>query len=329
MNKKLLLCSVVCSLIAAQSRAADDVYIDLSVLDEVPQDSIGFVHFSPAFPEVKKVVIQPRQNTAPVAKKVQKKVEKPIVEIQPVKPQIAENSEDDLLTKEQTEEISFDMPAENSETDIETTSQENIIHEEKELSSGAEETESSYNTEKREQSSETEENKLPEVANEQAVSSEESLDTSSESTNDIGEPVSILPQPLEQPEKEVQSGEEKVLSAEVSDEKENSQTIQIMPREVYSLSFAPDSSDLSEDNMHYLDEVMSKFDKDQKKKISIKAYNYDNGEDSFRKKRISLVRATQVRSYLLNHGFKNFSIKIINTTADSDDRNSVEIEELN
>ena len=58
------------------------------------------------------------------------------------------------------------------------------------------------------------------------------------------------------------------------------------------------------------------------------AYNYDNGEDVFRKKRQSLNRAIEIRSYLLGKGYKNFSIKVINITDDPAKGNVVEIDEL-
>ena len=66
----------------------------------------------------------------------------------------------------------------------------------------------------------------------------------------------------------------------------------------------------------------------QKNKIMILSYKYEDGKDSFKKKRISLNRAIEVRSYLLGKGYKNFSIKVINISGDAEKRNLVEIEEL-
>lgn len=63
-------------------------------------------------------------------------------------------------------------------------------------------------------------------------------------------------------------------------------------------------------------------------KIAIMAYNYDNGQDVFRKKRQSLNRADEIRSYLLAKGYKNFSIKVINITDDAARGNVVEIDEI-
>lgn len=74
--------------------------------------------------------------------------------------------------------------------------------------------------------------------------------------------------------------------------------------------------------------LINGFEDPQKHKIAIYAYNYDNGENSFKKKKLSLDRATEIRSLLLNKGYKNFSIKVINVTDDAEKRNLVEIEEI-
>ena len=120
------------------------------------------------------------------------------------------------------------------------------------------------------------------------------------------------------------------LSASLSDKEQavDSEPM-LQPKEIYAVSFEPDSYELTAEATQKLDKMAQIFDTDRKKKISIKAYNYDDGVESFRKKRISLNRATEIRSYFLNHGFKNFSIKIINTTADNEYKDTVEIEEIN
>ena len=47
----------------------------------------------------------------------------------------------------------------------------------------------------------------------------------------------------------------------------------------------------------------------------------------FRKKRMSLNRAVEIRSYLLGKGYKNFSIKVINVN-EADKNNLVTVVEL-
>ena len=60
----------------------------------------------------------------------------------------------------------------------------------------------------------------------------------------------------------------------------------------------------------------------------INSYNYDDGNDVFNKKRLSLRRIVAVRSYLLNRGYKNFMPKVINLTDDVSQSNVVELDEI-
>jgi len=85
---------------------------------------------------------------------------------------------------------------------------------------------------------------------------------------------------------------------------------------------------VSPQNAEKIMALINGFEDPQKHKIAIYAYNYDNGENSFKKKKLSLDRATEIRSLLLNKGYKNFSIKVINVTDDAEKRNLVEIEEI-
>ena len=48
-------------------------------------------------------------------------------------------------------------------------------------------------------------------------------------------------------------------------------------------------------------------------KILIYAYNFNDGGNDFKNKRLSLNRAVEIRSYLMTRGYKNFGIKIVNT----------------
>ena len=62
--------------------------------------------------------------------------------------------------------------------------------------------------------------------------------------------------------------------------------------------------------------------------IAINSYNYDDGNDVFTKKRLSLRRIVAVRSYLLGKGYKNFMPKVINLTDDASKADVVELEEV-
>lgn len=92
--------------------------------------------------------------------------------------------------------------------------------------------------------------------------------------------------------------------------------------------FDDGSYELSNQDKKQIDEVISTFEDAKANKIAIYAFNFDNGEDVFRKKRLSLNRAIEVRSYLLGQGYKNFSIKVVNITEDNGKSNRVVIEEL-
>lgn len=94
------------------------------------------------------------------------------------------------------------------------------------------------------------------------------------------------------------------------------------------LSFETEEDELSTELQKQIDEIISQFENPSQNKIAIYAYNFDDGVDTFKKKRISLNRAVAVRSYLLPKGYKNFSIKVININEKYDKINKVELEEL-
>ncbi|MBQ8661339.1 MAG: hypothetical protein IJ482_03335 [Alphaproteobacteria bacterium] len=92
--------------------------------------------------------------------------------------------------------------------------------------------------------------------------------------------------------------------------------------------FAEEETTLNEAQKAQIDAVVGSFADAANNKIAIYSYNLDDGVDTFRKKRQSLNRAVEIRSYLLQKGFKNFSIKVLNVDGSSDKINSVELEEL-
>ena len=94
------------------------------------------------------------------------------------------------------------------------------------------------------------------------------------------------------------------------------------------ISFGAEDDEISPEQMAQIDEIVGHFKNTDKNKIAIYAYNLDNGVDTFKKKRISLNRAVNVRGYLIKQGYKNFSIKVVNVEADSDKINTVELEEI-
>ena len=95
-----------------------------------------------------------------------------------------------------------------------------------------------------------------------------------------------------------------------------------------SIKFAPGVDTLSQDQMSQINSIIGSFKDVEHNKIAIYSYNQDDGVDSFKKKRISLNRAIEVRSYLIKQGYKNFSIKVVNINSGSDKIDTVEIEEI-
>ena len=265
MRKKIAISSLVCILsLSGTGYANDDVYVDLSVLDAMPQDSIGFVETQPVFPMIPKI-------SGTTEKSIGVKVK--LVKPEPRKPEMPKTLEDENLEKE-TPILEIPAP---------------MVEMEK------------NNISETEQKQSVEEKQMP-------------LDTEN----------ALLITPVEN--KATQS----ILSAKLPENTSQNDAEKIFePREIYSLSFTSDSSELSEETLQRLKQITERLAQEREKKISIKAYNYDNGQDSFRKKRISLNRATEVRSYFLSEGFRNFSIKIINTTTDNEYKDTVEIEALN
>ena len=90
------------------------------------------------------------------------------------------------------------------------------------------------------------------------------------------------------------------------------------------LVFDEESAELNAGIVKALTELTGRIETENPGKITIEAYNYDDGEGSFSRKRLSLNRAVAVRSWLLGKGCKSFGIKIINTE-DVSLRNNIQV----
>lgn len=315
MSKKILLASVLSIILVGNVQASDDVYVDLSVLDTITQDSTGLISSQPLFPTIKPTIQpQKKQNITP-KRKVTKNLKKP----EPVKPKAKINTEKkSIAILPETSEAKEIAPIQMQEN------KQNI---------------SSIETKKYETNSS---NTITKEVNDNGkdvtiivpnIAVDKNIENTNKEVEKIEKPLQenvIKTENISEAEKEQEEKpqEQQNLSAAISDRKTMDQSSAVKLREVYAVSFNQDMTELSDDALKTLDVIIQSFDKNSKKKISIKAYNYEDGQDSFRKKRISLNRATEVRSYFLNHGFKNFSIKIINTTTDNEYKNTVEIEQI-
>ena len=94
------------------------------------------------------------------------------------------------------------------------------------------------------------------------------------------------------------------------------------------IRFASGVDELNDEQRTKIDTIIAGYQNAPQNKIAIYSYNFDDGVDSFKKKRTSLNRAVEIRSYLLKKGYKNFSIKVININNASDKKNLVELQEI-
>ena len=92
--------------------------------------------------------------------------------------------------------------------------------------------------------------------------------------------------------------------------------------------FEGEDSLLTEEQKSQLDSLSSSFSNKSGNRIGIYAFNFDDGQDMFKKKRQCLNRALEVRAYLMDKGFRTFSVKVVNVTDDSSKKNLVVVEEI-
>lgn len=328
MQFKRLVMASVCALAlqgAAFAQAADDVYVDLSVLNNLqPGDSL-FVETQPLFPVVKK---------APVKKTVRKK-KTPKKTVAPAKP-VAEKTP---APKKEEKAIAIlpqapEIPQPLAETKPEPVKPANPI------------TVADDREPVRETVADVDVVRPAETDNGKALSEPKSEETSKPAAALIEPAAKVEPAKTEvsvpaaeetakAPEKAAAVQEaENVPAAETEEKKEIKPLLPVgdktpaaaeVGRQIF---FADDSFEISPENADKIISLIETFEDPRKHKIAIYAYNYDNGENTFKKKKLSLDRATEIRSLLLNKGYKNFSIKVINITDNPEKRNLVEIEEI-
>lgn len=328
MQFKRLVMASVCALAlqgAAFAQAADDVYVDLSVLNNLqPGDSL-FVETQPLFPVVKK---------APVKKTVRKK-KTPKKTVAPAKP-VAEKT---LAPKKEEKAIAIlpqapEIPQPLAEAKPEPVKPANPI------------TVADDREPVRETVADVDVVRPAETDNGKALSEPKSEEVSKPAAALIEPAAKVEPAKTEvsvpaaeetakAPEKAAAVQEaENVPAAETEEKKEIKPLLPVGDKTPAAaeagrqIFFADDSFEISPENADKIISLIETFEDPRKHKIAIYAYNYDNGENTFKKKKLSLDRATEIRSLLLNKGYKNFSIKVINITDNPEKRNLVEIEEI-
>lgn len=328
MQFKRLVMASVCALAlqgAAFAQAADDVYVDLSVLNNLqPGDSL-FVETQPLFPVVKK---------APVKKTVRKK-KTPKKTVAPAKP-VAEKTP---APKKEEKAIAIlpqapEIPQPLAEAKPEPVKPANPI------------TVADDREPVRETVADVDVVRPAETDNGKALSEPKSEEVSKPAAALIEPAAKVEPAKTEvsvpaaeetakAPEKAAAVQEaENVPAAETEEKKEIKPLLPVGDKTPAAaeagrqIFFADDSFEISPENADKIISLIETFEAPRKHKIAIYAYNYDNGENTFKKKKLSLDRATEIRSLLLNKGYKNFSIKVINITDNPEKRNLVEIEEI-
>ena len=157
---------------------------------------------------------------------------------------------------------------------------------------------------------------------EQDVIEEEIVVNTSQTNQSVGEPIPVV----NNFDDILEPAVEKVKEDKVS--KKIEPLIPVDDEEIKGeIIFDDDSYQLSDEYRDLLTDLVNGFENAIRNKILIVAYNYDNGEGSFKKKRLALNRSTEIRSHLIAQGYKNFSIKIINTD-DISMQNIAEVSEL-
>lgn len=321
MRVKFLMClvSVALGLVAFKAQAQDDAYVDLSVLNDLGSASGPMMHSEPLFPIVKKSVpASPVVKTKAPAKAIVKK-EVAISNKQPearklkikqtevVKKEISNTPEViDIPTKP----ADINLPAEAKgifgveeivvEKPVAPAPVVDIVAEPMEAPRefvAAVKTDGTQSILPREDQSVMPESVIKEITAETPVVPEE--------------------KPIVEEEKKI----EPLIPV-------NTENVSNTRNVLNQIIFDNDTYELSPANQEKVSSIIAGFEDAKTNKIAILAYNYDNGEDVFKKKRQSLNRAIEIRSYLLNKGYKNFSIKVINISDDASKGNAVEIEEI-
>lgn len=330
----LALCGLFCGWSAEKACAADDVYVDLSVLNEIgggsapsaygrPEPLFPVIRNTPQFPVVKKSAPKAPKAKTSVRKNKQKlkikqvkvveKEEKIAIPAKPADIQpIREKANSAVENKPAVVEPAKDMPAEDKTVKDEV--KEKAAAPAVELTSAPAKREFVADVPAAGQGQAPFKTEEPVPA--EKVSSAPVVPVKAESVEN--QPIGEVPAAAEKKAEPLVPVSGALVAKPVADAEK-------VKREIV---FAEGSSELDDLSKEKIDAIIASFDNAGANKIAIMAYNYDNGQDVFRKKRQSLNRAIEIRSYLLAKGYKNFSIKVINITDDAARGNVVEIDEI-
>ncbi|MBE6448005.1 MAG: hypothetical protein E7018_01740 [Alphaproteobacteria bacterium] len=282
---------------ATNAQAQDDIFVDLSVLESLSGTGASTYNISaPKFPVVKKSpVVKKKSTPKPVAQKVKIAPKPPVLEKSEVKAPIVVENKAEHQNHQPIPYIESSEPVVvvDVEPSVDTKTKEVPAIKEQPASVEA-----------------------PVLV--PAPAKEPTEETTAE--NSLSANTSIVDTP--KPEDKLVEEHAPTLLIDPA------QTSQMQPSTKGVISFADGEDTLTTEQQAQIDATVASFENPSVNKIAIYSYNLDDGVDSFKKKRLSLNRAVEIRSYLLPKGYKNFSIKVINVDANSQKGNTVELEEL-
>lgn len=303
----------------ANAQTEPDVYVDLSALDELSGTGSPVIHTEPLFPVV--TARQAAEEKAKPAKKaVRKKAKpaaaKPVVKKEKAKPEVkVEVVEKAPAEQPKSEPAASVVQPAAPVTEPEVKAQPVAEVEPVVPAAPAAKTE-------------------PAVVLTEAEPAKPSAEPQSENkAKPVDDEVVVVDVEPVSPAKAQPSAEEKTTEPAAKPEASSADNQPQTAAEVKKpapgrFAFDAEVSDLNDAQKAQLDNLVNGFENPAVNKIAILAFNLDDGVDTFKKKRLSLNRAIEIRSYLLQKGYKNFSIKVINVDAASDKVNTVEVEEL-
>jgi outer membrane protein OmpA-like peptidoglycan-associated protein len=91
---------------------------------------------------------------------------------------------------------------------------------------------------------------------------------------------------------------------------ETSEPMPSLGADEYSLAFASESFELSDAARRDLDRVIATMGQDENLRIQLQAYAKGDGSNASKARRLSLSRALQVRSYLIDQGVRSTRIDV-------------------
>lgn len=303
----------------ANAQTEPDVYVDLSALDELSGTGSPVIHTEPLFP-----VVTARQaaeeKAKPSKKAIRKKAKpaaaKPVVKKEKAKPEVkVEVVEKAPAEQPKSEPAASVVQPAAPVTEPEVKAQPVAEVEPVVPAAPAAKTE-------------------PAVVLTEAEPAKPSAEPQSENkAKPVDDEVVVVDVEPVSPAKAQPSAEEKTTEPAAKPEASSADNQPQAAAEVKKpapgrFAFDAEVSDLNDAQKAQLDNLVNGFENPAVNKIAILAFNLDDGVDTFKKKRLSLNRAIEIRSYLLQKGYKNFSIKVINVDAASDKVNTVEVEEL-